>query len=391
MSNAEEAGAIAGHKPRILLVAAGRIGQAELGDALRERYEVRQAVDDESAWQAILLDSTIRVVAGDVHAPEAHTVDLFTRIRGSKVQRIRELPLIALLRSGSAVDAPRLASLDASQVVTGEDRGTAPLDELLARLGVLLEISRARDNFSDSNTGIDSSRNVDPETDLLQVEAFDKQVDKLLSFARRSFSDVALISILVELRLPRAASWEGEVEQRIKLVGRALSTAIRLEDLGARADVTEFCVATQSRSTTDMLRFAARLRKVLENVDAAGPGVEVWTSIGVATLSEELRRGATSLRALAHKRALMAQGSNSRRIMMGSGDPGRGSGEGSGERGSMDLPLALALIGSGRSAEVVPHLPRLIEQVNPLLQLIRQQQQSHGIDAGAPAKQQGKK
>jgi hypothetical protein len=57
----------------------------------------------------------------------------------------------------------------------------------------------------------------------------------------------------------------------------------------------------------------------------------------------------------------------------------------------MDLPLALALIGSGRSAEVVPHLPRLIEQVNPLLQLIRQQQQSHGIDAGAPAKQQGKK
>jgi hypothetical protein len=40
----------------------------------------------------------------------------------------------------------------------------------------------------------------------------------------------------------------------------------------------------------------------------------------------------------------------------------------------MDVNLALALIGSGRSAEVVAHLPRLLEQLNPLIRLIRQQQ-----------------
>jgi len=41
----------------------------------------------------------------------------------------------------------------------------------------------------------------------------------------------------------------------------------------------------------------------------------------------------------------------------------------------MDVNLALALIGSGRGAEVVAHIPRLLEQLNPLLRLIRQQSQ----------------
>jgi PleD family two-component response regulator len=374
-----------GSRPRILILGAGHFVHGETGEALRARFDLREAAEDDAAWQAILLDSSIRVVAGDVHAPDARTIELFARVRGSKVQRIRERPLIALLRPGLAVDAPRLASLDASMVLTGDERGAAPLDELLARLGVLLEISRTRDNLSESSSGVDSARTVDPETDLLHIDAFDLQVNRLLSFARRSFSDVALISILVELRLPRAATWEGEVEQRMKLVGRALSTAMRLEDLGARTDATAFCVATQNRSTTDMLRFAARLRKVLENVDAAGPGVEVWTSIGLATLSEELRRNARDLRALSHKRALMAQHSKSRRIVLGSGDAGGAAAQAAGERGSMDIPLALALIGAGRSAEVVPHLPRLIEQINPLLHVIRQQQQNLGVGGSQPA------
>jgi len=45
-----------------------------------------------------------------------------------------------------------------------------------------------------------------------------------------------------------------------------------------------------------------------------------------------------------------------------------------GEAGSMDIGLALALINSGRSAEVIPHLPRLLQHLNPLIRLVRQQQ-----------------
>jgi hypothetical protein len=180
--------------------------------------------------------------------------------------------------------------------------------------------------------------------------------------------------VRVELTMPQKEAWDGETEQRMRLVGRALAAAVRLEDLATRSDKAEFCVATPNDGMTDMLRFAARLRKVLENVDAAGPGVEVWTCIGVSTLSEELRRNATELRQQAQRRAQMAQSARSRRIMLGADGARPGAGDPRGESGSMDIGLALALINSGRSAEVVPHLPRLLQHLNPLIRLIRQQQ-----------------
>jgi hypothetical protein len=132
-----------------------------------------------------------------------------------------------------------------------------------------------------------------------------------------------------------------------------------------------------------VLRFAARLRKVLENVEAAGPGVEVWTCIGVATLSEELRRGAEELRLLAQKRAQQAQSSRSRRIILGGSEGiAPGAFEGRPDDGSMDINLALALIRAGRASEVVPHLPRLVEQINPLLKLVRQQKEMQTPEGG---------
>ena len=51
------------------------------------------------------------------------------------------------------------------------------------------------------------------------------------------------------------------------------------------------------------------------------------------------------------------------------------------EDGSMDINLALALIRAGRAAEVVPHLPRLLEQIAPLLKLVRQQKELQAAPA----------
>ncbi|MGH6610251.1 MAG: hypothetical protein ACRECQ_08345, partial [Burkholderiaceae bacterium] len=115
---------------------------------------------------------------------------------------------------------------------------------------------------------------------------------------------------------------------------------------------------------------------VLENIEAAGPGVEVWTCIGLSTLSEELRRSAEELRALAQKRAAQAQQNRSRRIILGTSEGAApGTIDAKAEDGSMDINLALALIRAGRAAEVVSHLPRLLEQIAPLLKLVRQQKE----------------
>jgi two-component system, cell cycle response regulator len=356
----------------VLVADRSRNVRATLSVQLRDRFEVREAEDGESAWQAILLDGTIRALMTELGLAKVSGLDLLTRVRSSKVKRIRELPVVVLTAEDEASDRQRAAGLGVTDFLAKD----APRGEMLARLEVLLKLSATREALAESQASLESSRTVDPDTELLNLGFFDKQVDKLVSYARRNLTDIALICLRIELSIAQNGAWEGEFEQRIKLVGRTLAASIRLEDLGSRSDRFEFCVATQSTGLSGILRFAARLRKVLENVEAAGPGVEVWTCIGVATLSEELRRSAEELRALAQKRAQQAQAARTRRIILGTAEGvAPGAIEGRGDDGSMDVNLALALIRAGRGSEVVGHLPRLLEQINPLLKLVRQQQE----------------
>jgi len=377
-------------KPRVLIADDSRIVRASIVQHIRDRFDIREVMDGEAAWQAILLDSSIRVVITDLTMPKVDGFELLNRVRSSKVQRIRELPMVVISGEDEAAERDRAAGMGATDFI---QKGVAAA-ELIARLEVLVRLSATREALAESQASLESSRTVDGETELLNMPFFDKQVEKLISFARRNLSDVALICVRVELSLPQQETWEGEVDQRIKLVGRTLAASIRLEDLGTRTDKFEFCVATPSSGLSGVLRFAARLRKVLENVEAAGPGVEVWTCIGLSTLSEELRRSAEELRALAQKRAAQAQQNRSRRIILGTSDGvSPGSVEPKPEDGSMDINLALALIRAGRAAEVVAHLPRLLEQIAPLLKLVRQQRElqatpaeggSHGEVQGVP-------
>jgi two-component system, cell cycle response regulator len=368
--DAAPAAATSGNRPRILIADDSRIVRASISQHIRDRFDIREVADGEAAWQAILLDASIRVVLTDLNMPKVDGFDLLTRVRSSKVQRIRELPMIVLSGADEAAERERAARLGATDFI-GKGADAA---EIIARLDVLVRLASTREQLAETQATLESARTIDPDTELLSLAFFDKQVEKLISFARRNLTDVALICMRVELTMPGAAGWEGEVEQRIKLVGRALAASIRLEDLGTRSDRAEFVVATQSNGLSSVLQFAARLRKVLENVEAAGPGVEVWTCIGVATLTEELRRSAEELRGAAQKRAGQAQASRSRRIMLGAGEgTAPGAMEARPAEGTMDINLALALIRAGRAGEVVPHLPGLVEQISPLLRMVKQQ------------------
>jgi diguanylate cyclase (GGDEF)-like protein len=358
-------------KPRVLIADDSRIVRASLVQHLKDRFDIREVTDGEAAWQAILLDSSIRVVISDLTMPKVDGFELLNRVRSSKVQRIRELPIVIISGEEETAERERAAGVGATDFI----RKGVGAAELVVRMEVLVRLSSTREALADSQASLESSRTVDTDTELLNLPFFDKQVEKLVSYARRNLSDVAVICVRVELSLSSNETWDGEADQRLKLVGRAIAASIRLEDLGTRSDKYEFCVATPSSGLSGVLRFAARLRKVLENAETAGPGVEVWTCIGVATLSEELRRSAEELRALAQKRAEKAQQNRSRRIILGTGDGEAGSVEPQPVEGSMDINLALALIRAGRATEVVPHLPRLLQQVAPLLKLVRLQRE----------------
>lgn len=359
-------------KPRVLVADDSRIVRASILQHIRDRFEVREAIDGEAAWQAILLDASIRVVISDLTMPKVDGFELLNRVRSSKVARIRDLPVIVLSGSDEAAERSKAAALGATDFI---EKG-AGATELLTRLDTLVSLANTREALVETQAQAEATRTIDPETELLSVPFFDKQVEKLVAYARRNLSDVALICVRIDLSLAQGQADEAELESRAKLLGRTLAASIRLEDLGTRSGSLEFVVATPAAGLSGVLRFAARLRKVLEAAESAGPGVEVWTSIGVSTLSEELRRSAEELRALAQQRAGSAQQARSRRIVLGTSEGVPPAFTDAREAdGGMDVNLALELIRVGRAGEVVPHLPRIIEQISPLLKLVRQQRE----------------
>ncbi len=359
-------------KARILIADDSRIVRATIAQHIRDRFDLREAIDGEAAWQALLLDASIRVLITDLTMPKLDGFELLTRVRASKLQRIRELPIIVISGADEQAECRRAAALGATDFI---QKGVNAA-ELISRLEVLVRLSSTREALVESQAELESSRTVDPDTELLSLPFFDRQVEKLVSFSRRNVTDVSIICVRVELSLPQSDTWEGEIGQRVRLVGRALAASIRLEDLATRSDRYEFCVATQSDGVASVLRFAARLRKVLENIDAAGPGVEVWTCLGIASLSEAMNRTAEELRQSAQRRAQQAQTARSRRIVMGTGETADAGSNGRADDSSIDLNLALTLIRAGRAAEVIPHLSRLVHQLRPLMALVRQQKEA---------------
>lgn len=358
-------------KPRVLIAAESRIVRTKLAQAIRDRFDVREAVDGEAAWQALLLDSSIRLALVGLTMPKLDGIELIGRLRASKSQRARELPAVVIAGSDEREHRDRALAVGATDAIDPDIAAA----ELTPRLDVLIKLSTTREALAESRSALESARTVDPETSLLQPAFFDRQLERMVSYCRRHVTDVAVVSVCVDISLPQATAWELEIEQRARLLGRSLAAAIRLEDLATRPQPLEFCVAAQSDGLSGALGLAGRLRKILENVDA-GAGVEIWTFIGVACLSEDMRAGAEQLRQISQKRAQQAQAARSRRIVVGAGDGAAADNKGRADAGSMDISLALALIRAGREAEVVPHLPRLLHQIRPLLALVRRQKEN---------------
>ncbi|HKO67663.1 MAG TPA: response regulator, partial [Burkholderiaceae bacterium] len=172
-------------KPRVLICDDSRIVRASISQHLRDRFELREVTDGEAAWQAILLDSSVRVVISDLTMPKVDGFELLNRVRSSKVQRIRELPMVIISGEDEAGERERAASLGATDFI---QKGVGAA-ELLARMEVLVRLSTTREMLAESQASLESSRTVDSDTELLNQPFFDKQVEKLISFARRNLSD----------------------------------------------------------------------------------------------------------------------------------------------------------------------------------------------------------
>ena len=78
-------------------------------------------------------------------------------------------------------------------VLRGEYGSTpAPMNAELQASDLALRLLAAEDGRARAEATLESARTVDPDTELLSLAFFDKQIGKLVSYARRNLTDVAL-------------------------------------------------------------------------------------------------------------------------------------------------------------------------------------------------------
>ena len=75
--------------PRILVVDKVKSNRTALIKYLGSDYDVREAEDGNVAWEALILDPSIRGVVSDLQIPKMSAYQLVERLRSSRLRHFR--------------------------------------------------------------------------------------------------------------------------------------------------------------------------------------------------------------------------------------------------------------------------------------------------------------
>lgn len=94
---------------RILIVEPSRVVRATLAKHLRQHFDVREEADGESAWQTLILDPFVVAVVCGPQPERLSGFDLLTRIRASKIRRIRDVDFLLIVSDSESEQNKQLA------------------------------------------------------------------------------------------------------------------------------------------------------------------------------------------------------------------------------------------------------------------------------------------
>lgn len=119
---------------KVLVVDASRLVRASLAKLLRGHFDVCEERDAESAWQTLVLDSSIIAVFSGLDIATLEGAALVERLRASKLARLNQLPFFQLISdSFSEEGRVRALQLGVSEFIPKRSAGLA-FQNLLLRL-----------------------------------------------------------------------------------------------------------------------------------------------------------------------------------------------------------------------------------------------------------------
>jgi diguanylate cyclase (GGDEF)-like protein len=288
-------------KQRVLLVDDSRIVRTTIARLIRKSFDVREEVDGESGWQAIVSDPSIVVVFSDIQMPKLDGFGLLERIRKSEDQRIRGIPVIVI--SGDEEDATkrRAKAAGANDFITKTTDGT----EILARIDNLLHLVEAKQQLVVSKEAIDQTATRDPITGTFTPHFLLTEATKHFSHARRHGGSLSVLVFQVDTygeitdKVGKAVA-----DQLLARIAKLVQGTLRAEDTMGRTGEAGFAVVFPGTSSQQAMAFARRMNEQLEKAQVTyrGQVLRISVSIGLSALDVDAAPSIEELMKLAQQR-----------------------------------------------------------------------------------------
>lgn len=368
-------------KPRVLIADDSRIVRATLIKHIEGMFEFREALDGEQAWETLLIDPSIRVVITDLTMPRLDGYGLLQRIRGSRISRIRELPVVVVSGSDEFEERERAKAAGADDLITkGIDTA-----QLLSRLDVLSRLAGTQQEFERSlEVLMREARGT--ASRLLDAATMQAQAEVLLVNAARNRKNFVVLSVCVGLRYSGARQISAAPPASVvEAVGCLLERTVRQSDLVSKTGRAEFTLAAGSVAIESARLFAQRVCGAIASANLVkDPRMAFVASCGLASLAEEEARESANFIALAgvaHRRGLLGVESGASGVVGVAEEielrsTGRLAGMRLAKEAGEDVPdisTLLRWMKEGRREEVLPYVEKLSEKLRPLIELLRKQ------------------
>jgi diguanylate cyclase (GGDEF)-like protein len=350
--------------PKILIVDDSRMVRASLIKQIRHRFQIREEPDGESGWQTLLVDPTIKIVLTDLDMPKLDGFGLLERIRGSKVQRVQELPVVIISGDEDDEAHQRALELGASDFVS-KGAGCA---EMTARLESLLDLSEVRRDFALS--GQDSI--LDPVSGLATPAYLNHNGEQHLSQARRRKTAISVMVVEID-HYNQLVDWHGSRVASLITgkLAKIIASKVRREDTVSQISGARFAVLSPSTSIAGCCAFALRLQRAMEKLVMTyrEERIRITISVGVSGSETDGVQSVESLIFNATERAQYGIAAGGNRIISSEGEVDKMAAENYVNQ-ALSIDHALLQLRIGAEEDVMDHLPEVIAAMMPLFSLL---------------------
>jgi two-component system, cell cycle response regulator len=371
-------------RPRVLIADDSRIVRATLIKHIEGMFDFREALDGEQAWEALLLDQSIRVVITDLTMPKLDGYGLLKRIRESKVSRIRNIPVVVVSGSDEQEERDRAKAAGATDLIT-KGIGTA---QLLSRLDILSKLVSTQYEFERGLEALVQHAHGDAHLPLASPGMLDAQAATMLANAIRQGRNFVLLNAGVGLRgaspddrpaLPPASV--------VDAIGQLLRRTVRQTDCVSQTGAAEFTFATGNIHFDSARNFAQRICGAIANADLVQDvRMSFVASCGMVALAEfgndttTMDFSVATLREIAVRRAQMGlhQGTTGvvgpeEEAAFHAGAALTSAAQSGTSSDSPDLSTLLNWVKEGKKDLVLQHIGKHGAELRPLLDLLLQQ------------------